>query len=111
MQALLFLYTLPKRKDKKSLKKTLSSSAKVSGFSSLGHVHSGNVFVEGDVCKLGGYENTLLAYKTRHGRLFRAYPDHIDVLMFGEFTSIYVALICCSVSNGVVNLFVRSSCV
>ena len=58
------------------------------GFPPLGHVTSGNVFVEGaggnEVCRLGGYENTLLGYKTRLYKLFKDHPEHIDVLMFGE---------------------------
>ena len=54
------------------------------GFPPLGHVTSGNVFVVGEVCRLGGYENTLLGYKTRLYKLFKDHPEHIDVLMFGE---------------------------
>ena len=49
---------------------------------------SSNVFVEGEVCRLGGYENTLLGYKSRLYRRFRDHDlkdeEHIDVLMFGE---------------------------
>ena len=52
----------------------------------LGHVQTGNIFMDGDVCRLGGYENTLLGYWTsifgniaRNGMLAA-----IDVIMFGE---------------------------
>ena len=46
----------------------------------LGRNQSGNIgVVDGDVCQLGGYENTLLGYKTR---LFMRCKDHLD--LFGE---------------------------
>ena len=59
----------------------------------LGHVHVGNIFVveaegeEGEMCLLGGYENSLLSYRTR---LYRAIHQCnqlpcIDVIMFGEW--------------------------
>lgn len=65
-----------------------------SGFHTLGHIHTGNIFVEeipgGDgvemVCKLGGYSETLLGYRTRlyadivKGNLLK----HIDIIMFGK---------------------------
>ena len=62
------------------------------GFPVLGHVQSGNVFVVKDersrsdnfVCQLGGYENTLLGYKTRLYRLCKDHLTHFDVIMFGE---------------------------
>lgn len=52
----------------------------------LGHVHTGNIYIEGDNCRLGGYENALLGYRTR---LYRAVLGHealpsIDVIMFGK---------------------------
>ena len=51
----------------------------------LGHVQTGNVFVGADnICQLGGYENTLLGYKTRLFRLCRQYEDRIDIIMFGN---------------------------
>ena len=53
-------------------------------FPSVGHVQSGNVFTEGDMCRVGGYESTLLGYKTRLHKLFKDNLDHIDVLMFGK---------------------------
>ena len=52
----------------------------------LGHIQSGNIFVVQDVCKLGGYENTLLGYKTRLYRLCKDHMDHFDTILFGEFT-------------------------
>ena len=58
------------------------------GFPPLGNIHSGNVFVVGEVCRLGGYENTLLGYKSRLHKLYKDHAlkdeEHIDVLMFGE---------------------------
>ena len=57
------------------------------GFQTVGHVHSGNIFMATDThCKLGGYENALLGYRTR---LYRAcsqegYLNNIDLIMFGE---------------------------
>ena len=60
------------------------------GFPTLGHVQSGNVFVINDgynregICQLGGYENTLLGYKTRLYRLCRDHLTHFDVILFGE---------------------------
>ena len=56
--------------------------------SPLGHVHTGNIFVEGGVYLLGGYENTLLGYRTRLYRLIEKSGclESIDVIMFGGFT-------------------------
>ena len=54
------------------------------GFSMLGHVQSGNIYVVDGVCKLGGYENTLLGYKTRLYRLCKDHTAHLDVILFGE---------------------------
>jgi len=54
------------------------------GFPPLGHVHSGNVFVDDKVCRLSGYENTLLGYKTRLYKILREHLDAIDVIMFGH---------------------------
>ena len=56
-------------------------------FPVLGHVQSGNIFVVDDVCQLGGYENTLLGYKTR---LFMRCKDHLeqlDAILFGKLAS------------------------
>ena len=50
----------------------------------LGHVQSGNVFVVDDVCYLGGYENTLLGYKTRLYVKCREHLDRLDTILFGE---------------------------
>ena len=54
------------------------------GFPPLGHVQTGNIFVDGDVCKLGGYENTLLGYKTRSYKQCRNHVDSIDLILFGK---------------------------
>ena len=50
----------------------------------LGHVQSGNIFVINEVCKLGGYESTLLGYKTRLYKLCKDHMDHFDTILFGE---------------------------
>lgn len=54
------------------------------GFPPLGHLHTGNIMVEGDVCKVGGYENTLLGQKTCQ-RVFAhlKHTNSIDLTMFG----------------------------
>ena len=56
----------------------------------LGHVQSGNVFVVNDVCQLGGYENTLLGYKTRIYRLCKDHLEHLDTVLFGKFNILQV---------------------
>ena len=50
----------------------------------LGHVQTGNIFVIDDVCLLGGYENTLLGYRTRLFRLCKDHLKHFDVILFGK---------------------------
>lgn len=60
------------------------------GFPPLGHVHTGNLFLETgrggvEVCRVGGYENTLLGFRTSHGMFAnQRYSDAIDLRMFGE---------------------------
>ena len=56
------------------------------GFPMLGHVQSGNIFVVDDVCHLGGYENTLLGYRTRLFRLCKDELEHFDVILFGRYS-------------------------
>lgn len=51
----------------------------------LGFVHIGNIFVEGNTCKLGGFENALLGLQTRRHFKFEDYSDEIDLFMFGMF--------------------------
>ena len=63
LQAMVFLYDL--------------------GFPPLGHVQTGNNFMEDGECQLGGYVNNLLGYKTRLHFLSRS-KDKVDVVMFGE---------------------------
>lgn len=59
-------------------------------FPPLGHIHTGNIFVGagGKVCKLGGFENTLLGYKTQQ-KVFahQSHSDGIDLKMFGNSPS------------------------
>ena len=52
----------------------------------LGQIQSGNIFVNGDQCKLGGYDNTLLGYRsTQYAKISQSgYLDYIDIVMFGE---------------------------
>ena len=54
------------------------------GFPVLGHVHSGNIFVQDGVCRLGGHENTLLGYRSRFYRMCQDHLEHMDVIMFGK---------------------------
>ena len=54
------------------------------GFPQLGHVQSGNDFIVNDTCLLGGYENTLLGYKTRVYKMCKDHIQQLDVIMFGE---------------------------
>ena len=54
------------------------------GFPVLGHVQSGNIFVQDGVCRVGGYENTLLGYRSRFYRMCEDHLEHMDVIMFGE---------------------------
>lgn len=60
-------------------------------FKPLLHIHTGNVYVVGEEgkeeCRVGGYENTLLGYRTR---LFKSILQsqllpYGDVIMFGEW--------------------------
>ena len=56
------------------------------GFPHIGHVQTGNVFVDGDICQVGGYENTLLGYRTRfhHKIVEENCLEDIDIILFGE---------------------------
>ena len=54
------------------------------GFPQLGHIQSGNVFIVNDVCLVGGYENTLLGYRTRMYKMCKEHIERLDVIMFGE---------------------------
>ncbi len=57
------------------------------GFPKISHIHPGNIFVDGDICRVGGYENTLLGYRTRLHRKIEEENslDDIDIIMFGEW--------------------------
>ena len=55
---------------------------KVQELPPLQHVHSGNIFIDGDRCFLGGLESTLLGYLSESFKCHQ-YPQSIDVLMFG----------------------------
>ena len=63
------------------------------GFPPIDHVQSGNVFVVDDVCFLGGYENTLLGYKTRIYRLCKDHLSHLDIILFGKLLRYCVKLL------------------
>lgn len=60
------------------------------GLPPIDHVQSGNVFVVNDVCLLGGYENTLLGYKTRIYRLCKDHLSYLDVILFGKLFQLFV---------------------
>ena len=54
-------------------------------YQKLGHVQTGNIFVVDDVCYLGGYENTLLGYRTGYRtKLCKDHLQHIDIILFGN---------------------------
>ena len=62
-----------------------------SGFSTLGHIHSGNIFVEEDkdghvTCQLAGYDMLLLGYRTRlHQTILNAgFLNRMDIILFGK---------------------------
>lgn len=62
-----------------------------SGFHSLGHIHTGNIFLAEDqegqeICKVAGYDMTLLGYRTALYRkiMRKNLLKHIDVIMFGK---------------------------
>ena len=53
----------------------------------LGHVHSGNIYVLSDSrCVVGGYENTLLGYRTKSYKrcVEQKCLEHMDKIMFGK---------------------------
>jgi len=55
------------------------------GFPPVGHIQTGNIFKTAEGYKLGGYENTLLGYKSRYHHLCQQYGgDNIDIIMFGR---------------------------
>lgn len=52
----------------------------------LGHVHTGNVYLDNDGnCRLGGHENKLLGYRTRlHSDILDSNCiGDVDVVLFG----------------------------
>lgn len=50
----------------------------------IGHVQTGNIFLKNGQVHVGGYVLGFLGYKTRLHKLFKKYPEHIDVLMLGH---------------------------
>jgi hypothetical protein len=66
IEAVLFLYSL--------------------GFPPIVHIQSANIFrtAEGGY-RLGGYENTLLGYKSRYHHLCVGYGDTVDIIMLGKW--------------------------
>ena len=66
-------------------------------------MHIGNIYIEeteerGRVCKVGGYENTLLGYMSRLYRELesRMNMDMIDVVMFGKYgDTLTIGLLSC----------------
>ena len=61
------------------------------GLKQIGHVQSGNIFIEGDTCLLGGYENALLGYRSRLHQVCENHLSSIDTIMFGEHITIAIA--------------------
>ena len=51
----------------------------------LGIVHSGNIIVDGEKCKLGSGENVLLGHKPHLNKLPEKHRTNLDVIMFGKF--------------------------
>ena len=49
-----------------------------------GHIHTGNIFLDGDVCQLGGLENMLLGCRPRDHWKFDDYKNMMDIFMLGE---------------------------
>ena len=56
------------------------------GLRPLGHIQTGNIYLAGEVCRLGGYESRLLGYKTRLYKLCKDSDcsEYIDVIMIGK---------------------------
>ena len=54
------------------------------GFHQVGHVQTGNIFLDGDCCHLGGFENTIFGYKTRIIGLLTGNMESMDLVMFGK---------------------------
>ena len=50
----------------------------------LGCIHTGNIFLEEDNCKLGGFENTLLGCPAKRYKIFENSVFKLDVIMFGK---------------------------
>ncbi len=55
----------------------------------MGQIQSGNVFVVDGRCVLGGYENTLLGFRTSSFASLQenGLLDKMDVIMFGKFVA------------------------
>ncbi len=51
----------------------------------LGHIHTGNIFVFGETCRVGGFENILLGFSKKKKELFEEFQDKLDAYMFGKF--------------------------
>ena len=47
-------------------------------------MQTGNIFLEGDYCRLGGFENTVFGYKTRLTSLLTGHMESMDLVMFGK---------------------------
>jgi len=71
------------------------------GMPYVGQIHGGNVFMlDRNRFVLGGYENTLLGYRSSCFQEIKAAQllDKIDVVMFGEF--LQQAKLVCSLTSG-----------
>ena len=66
------------------------------GFPAIGQIHSGNVFKVNGSYVLGGYENTLLGYRTSLYHDIAGNEDwmnRIDVILFGKSIIIIIIIL------------------
>ncbi len=52
----------------------------------IGQVTTGNIYLEKDVCMLGGFENVILGHRTQvYSTMKEIAEEKLDVFMFGKF--------------------------
>ncbi len=64
------------------------------GFTSIGQIHSGNVFISNNKDYiLGGFDNSLLGYRTSIYAVVsqKGLLDNIDIIMFGKLLVIFLS--------------------
>ena len=52
----------------------------------LTHIHTGNILMCDDICRVAGFENTILGYPPRKSELFEESLNKINFHMLGEST-------------------------